>query len=180
MPKPIIALVGRPNVGKSTLFNRLVGEQRAVVTATPGTTRDRQFGEVEWNGVLSDVVDTGGIDLVRRDLGAKPLAVDSADYLSEIRSQAELAITEADAVIFITDATTGPTAADHEVAAILRRHQKMVSGQMHPPVFLAVNKCDNPQRRDEVYDFYELGMGDPYPISALHGLGAGDLLDAVM
>jgi len=109
-----------------------------------------------------------------------PLSVDSADFIPEIRAQAELAITEADAVVFMTDATAGPTAADHEVADILRRHQKVVNGQPRPPVFLVVNKGDNPARRDEAYGFYELGMGDPYAISAMHGVGAGDLLDAVI
>ncbi len=180
MPKPLIALVGRPNVGKSTFFNRIVGEPRAVVDDTPGTTRDRQFAEAEWNGRTFDVVDTGGIEIVGREPGAKPLSVDSADFVPEIRGQAELAITEADAVIFMTDAVTGPTAADQEVADILRRHQKNVDGQMRPPVFLAVNKGDNSSRRDEAYGFYELGMGEPFPLSALHGIGTGDLLDAVI
>lgn len=180
MPKPLIALVGRPNVGKSTFFNRLIGEHRAVVDDAPGTTRDRQFGEAEWNGVEFDVVDTGGIEVISRDVNAKPLSTDSADFIPEIRSQAELAITEADAVIFLTDAVTGPTAADHEVADILRRHQKNVDGQMRPPVFLAVNKGDNAERRDDAYVFYELGMGDPFAISAMHGLGTGDLLDALI
>jgi GTP-binding protein len=179
MPKPLVALVGRPNVGKSTLFNRLIGERLAVVDDTPGTTRDRQFAEAEWNGVLFDLVDTGGIEVMSREPGAKPLSVDSADFIPEIRGQAELAITEADAVIFVTDALTGPTAADYEVADILRRRQKSVGGQMRPPIFLVVNKGDNPERRDEAYGFYELGMGDPFPISALHGIGTGDLLDAL-
>jgi GTPase len=180
MPKPLIALVGRPNVGKSTLFNRLIGERRAVVDDAPGTTRDRQFGEAEWNGIEFDVVDTGGIEVVNRDPNVAPLSTDSADFIPEIRSQAELAITEADIVIFMTDAATGPTGADHEVASILRRHQRNVDGQMRPPVFLAVNKGDNPERRDDAYVFYELGMGDPFAISAMHGLGTGDLLDAMV
>jgi len=180
MPKPLIALVGRPNVGKSTLFNRLIGERLAVVDDTPGTTRDRQFAEAEWNGVLFDLVDTGGIEVMSREPGAKPLSVDSANLIPEIREQAELAITEADAVIFMTDALTGLTAADYEVADILRRHQKSVDGQMRPPIFLVVNKGDNPERRDEAYGFYELGMGDPFAISAMHGIGTGDLLDALI
>lgn len=180
MPKPLIALVGRPNVGKSTLFNRFIGEHRAVVDDTPGTTRDRQFAEAEWNGVMFDIIDTGGIEVVSREPGAKPLSVDSADFVPEIRAQAELAITEADIVLFLTDVATGPTAADQEVADILRRHQKNVDGQKRPPVFLVVNKGDNSSRRDDAYAFYELGMGDPYPISAMHGIGIGDLLDAVI
>jgi GTP-binding protein len=180
MPKPLIALVGRPNVGKSTLFNRFIGEHRAVVDDTPGTTRDRQFAEAEWNGVAFDIIDTGGIEVVGREPGAKPLSVDSADFVPEIRAQAELAITEADIVLFLTDAVTGPTAADQEVADILRRHQKTVDGQKRPPIFLVVNKGDNPSRRDDAYAFYELGMGDPFPISAMHGIGIGDLLDAVI
>ncbi|HKZ69485.1 MAG TPA: ribosome biogenesis GTPase Der [Anaerolineales bacterium] len=180
MPKPLIALVGRPNVGKSTLFNRLIGERLAVVDDTPGTTRDRQFAEAEWNGVLFDLVDTGGIEVMSREPGAKPLSVGSANLIPEIREQAELAITEADAVIFMTDALTGLTAADYEVADILRRHQKSVDGQMRPPIFLVVNKGDNPERRDEAYGFYELGMGDPFAISAMHGIGTGDLLDALI
>jgi GTP-binding protein len=180
MPKPLVALVGRPNVGKSTLFNRLIGERLAVVDDTPGTTRDRQFAEAEWNGLLFDVVDTGGIEVLGRDPSAKPLSVDSADYITEIRTQAELAITEAEAVIFVTDVLTGITAADEQVADILRRHQKLVDGQRRPPVFLAVNKVDNLKRHDDVYDFYQLGMGEPFPISGLNGLGTGDLLDAVV
>jgi GTP-binding protein len=125
-------------------------------------------------------VDTGGIEVIRREPGAQPLSVDSADFVPEIRAQAELAITEADTVIFMTDTTTGPTVADQEVADILRRHQKNINGEMRPPIFLAVNKGDNPARRAEVYAFYELGMGDPFAISAMHGLGIGELLDAVV
>jgi GTPase len=180
MPKPLIALVGRPNVGKSTFFNRLIGENRAVVDDTPGTTRDRQFAEAEWNGVAFDIIDTGGIEIMGREPGAKPLSVDSADFVPEIRAQAELAITEADIVLFLTDAITGPIAADLEVADILRRYQKNVDGQKRPPVFLVVNKGDNPARRDDAFAFYELGMGEPYAISAMHGIGVGDLLDAVI
>ncbi len=180
MPKPLVALVGRPNVGKSTFFNRLIGERRAVVDDLPGTTRDRQFAEAEWNGVAFDVVDTGGIDVVSQEPGAQPLAVDSAAFIPEIRAQAELAVAEADAVIFLTDAVTGPTAADQEVADILRKHQKTVAGRLRPPVFLTVNKGDTAERRETAYEFYELGMGDPFPISALHGLGLGEVLDAVV
>ena len=124
MPKPLVAIVGRPNVGKSTFFNRLIGERRAVVDDNAGTTRDRLVAEAEWNGVLFDVVDTGGIEpLPRVDASADPLAVDSAQFVPEIRAQAEMAIADADAVIFMTDVGNGPTAADREVADVLRRHQ---------------------------------------------------------
>jgi GTP-binding protein len=180
MPKPLVAIVGRPNVGKSTLFNRLIGERRAVVDDNPGTTRDRLVAEAEWNGVFFDVVDTGGIEpLPRADPAADPLAVDSAQFVPQIRAQAEMAIAEADAVIFMTDAGSGPTAADHEVADILRRRQTRVDGDLRPPVLLTVNKTESVMREAAAYDFYELGMGEPHLISALHGTGTGDLLDAL-
>lgn len=179
MKKPVVALVGRPNVGKSTLFNRLSGERLAVVDDTPGTTRDRLMAEAEWNGVLFDIVDTGGIDPTEAASapGRQPLSVGSADFIREIRYQAEIAIQEADAVLFITDAINGVTPADVEVAHILRRHQVEKDGQPWPPVLLVVNKADSETRRAQAMQFYELGMGDPYPISALHGTGTGDLLD---
>jgi GTP-binding protein len=181
MPKPIVAIVGRPNVGKSTFFNRLIGERRAVVDDAAGTTRDRQVGEAEWNGVAFDVVDTGGIEPVRRGSDRGPaLAEDSADFVTEIRQQAEVAISEADAVIFMTDVASGPTAADREVARVLRRHQVKRDGKLTPPVILAVNKTENVAREAEAMEFYELGMGDPMPISAIHGTGTGDLLDALV
>jgi GTPase len=182
MKKPVVALVGRPNVGKSTLFNRLAGERLAVVDATPGTTRDRLFAEAEWAGVVFDVVDTGGIDPTQIGPGRKrePLSVGSADFIGQIREQAEVAIREADAVIFVTEAESGVTPADQEVAVILRRLQREVDGERLPPVLLAVNKADSEARRMQAYQFYELGLGDPYPISALHGTGTGDLLDALV
>lgn len=182
MKKPVVALVGRPNVGKSTLFNRLAGERLAVVDATPGTTRDRLFAEAEWAGVVFDVVDTGGIDPTHIGAGRKnePLSVGSADFISEIREQAEVAVLEADAVILVTEAESGVTPADQEVAGILRRLQREVDGERLPPVLLAVNKADSPARRLQAYQFYELGLGDPFPISALHGTGTGDLLDALV
>jgi GTPase len=182
MKKPVVALVGRPNVGKSTLFNRLAGERLAVVDATPGTTRDRLFAEAEWAGVVFDVVDTGGIDPTQIGPGrrSEPLSVGSADFIGQIREQAEVAVREADAVIFITEAESGVTPADLEVAGILRRLQRDVDGERLPPVLLAVNKADNEARRMQAYQFYELGLGDPYPISALHGTGTGDLLDALV
>jgi len=182
MKKPVVALVGRPNVGKSTLFNRLAGERLAVVDATPGTTRDRLFAEAEWAGVVFDVVDTGGIDPTHIGPGSKnePLSVGSADFINQIREQAEVAVREADAVIFVTEAESGVTPADQEVAAILRRLQRDLDGERLPPVLLAVNKADSEARRMQAYQFYELGLGDPFPISALHGTGTGDLLDALV
>jgi GTP-binding protein len=182
MSKPLVAIVGRPNVGKSTLFNRLAGELLAVVDDTPGTTRDRLVAEAEWNGVTFDIVDTGGIEpLPRRAKDENPLAVDSAQFIPQIRAQAEMAIAEADAVILMTESASGVTAADREVAQILRRFQvKRDDGTMHPPVLLTVNKAENIVRREESVEFYELGMGDPIPISAKHGTGTGDLLDALV
>ncbi len=176
MTKPVVALVGRPNVGKSTFFNRLVGEPMAIVDETPGTTRDRLFGEADWNGIDFDVIDTGGIDPTSGG-GKEPLSIGSSDFINEIRSQAEIAIQEADAILFVVDAISGVTPADREVAQMLRRNQKMVDGVARPPVFLVVNKADSAQLREGAPEFYELGMGDPYPISAIHGTGTGDLLD---
>jgi GTP-binding protein len=179
MAKPIVALVGRPNVGKSTLFNRLIGERMAIVDDTPGTTRDRLFGEAEWNGRVFHVVDTGGIDPTHG--GKTPLSVGSAEFIEEIRRQAKVAIEEADAVLFITDGDAGVTAPDLEVADILRRSQKKLpDGTFWPPIYVVVNKTESRARREEAHQFYELGLGEPYPISALHGTGTGDLLDAVV
>ncbi len=178
MTKPVVALVGRPNVGKSTLFNRLAGERLAVVDDRPGTTRDRLVAEAHWAGRTFDVVDTGGIDpstLQRQE----PLSLDSADYIPQIRAQAELAATEADAVILLVDSQAGVTSADQEVAGILRRAQRG-EGQAGPAILLAVNKCDNAERRARLSEFYELGMGEPLAVSALHGSGTGDLLDRLM
>lgn len=182
MSKPVVALVGRPNVGKSTLFNRLAGERLAVVDDLPGTTRDRLVTEAEWAGNVFDVVDTGGIDPTRMGQGQKqkPLSLGSAEYIDQIRHQAEIAIRDSDAVLFITDAESGITPADFEVAQILRRHQHEVEGQVRPPVLLVVNKCENEARRLSAMEFFELGLGEPYPISALHGTGTGDLLDALV
>ncbi|GAP07411.1 MAG TPA: ribosome biogenesis GTPase Der [Anaerolinea thermolimosa] len=175
--KPIVALVGRPNVGKSTLFNRLAGEQLAIVDATPGTTRDRIFSSAEWNGLEFDIVDTGGIDPSTSRAGREPLSIGSADFIEGIRAQAELAIKEADAVLFLVDAISGVTPADREVAEILRKSQTMREGKPWPPIFLVVNKADSQNLRENAPAFYELGMGEPYAISALHGTGTGDLLD---
>ncbi len=179
MNKPIVALIGRPNVGKSTLFNRLVGERVAIVDDTPGTTRDRLFGDSEWNGRAFTVVDTGGIDPTHG--GRTPLSVGSADFIQEIRGQALAALEDADAVLLLGDGESGVTAPDREVGEILRRYQKKrADGTFWPPVFLVVNKCENEERRMQAPEFYELGLGDPYAISALHGTGTGDLLDALV
>ncbi len=177
--KPIVALVGRPNVGKSTLFNRLVGERMAIVDDTPGTTRDRLFGDAEWNARSFTVVDTGGIDPTHG--GRTPLSVGSADFIGDIRRQAQAAIQEADAVVLVTDGETGVTEPDREVADILRRMQrKQPDGSFLPPIFMVVNKCESKERRESASEFYELGLGDPYPISAIHGTDTGDLLDALV
>lgn len=177
MRMPVVALVGRPNVGKSTLFNRLTGERRAIVEDEPGTTRDRLYGQAEWSGRNFIVVDTGGLDIALTEKtpskGDQPdaLSASSRDYAREIRQQAEIAIAEADVVVLLVDARDGLTSADRDVAEILRR-----SGR---PVILAVNKADNEARRQAALEFYELNLGEPYPVSALHGTGTGDLLDAI-
>lgn len=178
MTKPVVALVGRPNVGKSTLFNRFSGEPHAIVDDIPGTTRDRLFGESLWNGISFDMIDTGGIDpsSSRKD----PLSIGSADYIKQIRNQAEMAVQDADVILFVTDATSGVTPADVEVAEMLRHNQKEVNGRFMPPILLVVNKADSAGLRSNAVDFHELGMGEPYPISALHGTGTGDLLDALV
>ncbi len=172
--KPLVALVGRPNVGKSTLFNRLVGERMAVTHEIPGTTRDRIQAESDWNGVTFNVVDTGGIEVYEpkgsRDLS--PLAEGSAEFVPQIKAQAMMAVQDADVIVMLVDATHGITAADEEVAEILRRTQK--------PVLIAANKTDDLKRTEEAVEFYSLGLGEVYPISAYHGVGVGDLLDGVV
>ncbi len=179
MPKPIVALVGRPNVGKSTLFNRLVGERMAIVDETPGTTRDRLFGEAEWNSRIFHVIDTGGIDPTHG--GKTPLSVGSADFIEDIRAQAQAAIDEADVVLFVNDGQTGVTGADLEVADILRRSQKKLpDGTFFPPILVVVNKCEARETRDAASQFYELGLGEPHPVSAVHGSDTGDLLDVIV
>ncbi len=182
MSKPIVAIVGRPNAGKSTFFNRLTGERLAVVDDTPGTTRDRLVAEAEWNGRAFDVIDTGGIEpMPRTGTGGQVLAEGSAAFVPQMRAQAEMAIADADAVIFMTEAKLGLTEADREVAEILRRRQKRgPNGELHPPVLLAVNKTESETAEQSAYMFYELGMGDPHLISALHGTGIADLLDALV
>ncbi len=161
MSKPIVAVVGRPNVGKSTLFNKLVGQRLAIVEDTPGVTRDRIFGECEWLNHKMLLIDTGGIEPESDD-----------DIVVHIRHQAQLAIDAADCIIMVVDLRAGVTAHDQEVAAMLRRSGK--------PVVVAVNKCDKVGEPPmELYDFYSLGVGELIPTSSVHGHGTGDLLDAV-
>jgi GTP-binding protein len=179
MAKPVVALVGRPNVGKSTLFNRLTGERLAIVDEVPGTTRDRLLAETEWGGYYFHIVDTGGIDPTK-GRSQTPLSLGSKDFIREIREQAELAIQESDVILFIVDGQAGVTPADHEIADILRKKQRSVEGEFLPPIILVVNKAESIKVRQVAAEFYELGMGDPYPVSALHGTGSGDLLDEVV
>ena len=160
MANPVVAIVGRPNVGKSTLFNRIAGERIAIVEDTPGVTRDRLYAHGEWLGKNFSMIDTGGIEMSDQPL------------LTQIRQQAEIAIEEADVIIMVVNVENGVTDADEQVAQILYRSNK--------PVVLAVNKVDNPERRLDVYDFYQLGLGEPYPVSSVHGGGLGDMLDAVI
>lgn len=157
MANPTIAIVGRPNVGKSTIFNRIAGERISIVEDTPGVTRDRIYATGEWLGREFSVIDTGGIDL-----GDEP-------FMDQIKHQAEIAIDEANVIILVVSGREGVTDADEMVARILYRSNK--------PVILAVNKVDNPEMRADVYEFYSLGLGDPFPVSGSHGLGIGDILD---
>ncbi len=162
MSKPIVAVVGRPNVGKSTFVNRVSQRPEAIVHEIEGVTRDRTFHDADWSGVEFSLCDTGGIEY-----GAS-----EDSFQGKIREQAVLGINESDAVVFIVDSKTGPTAEDEAVAEILRRSDK--------PVFLAVNKCDTVIQDSEAFEFYCMGLGDPYPISAAQGNGIGDLLDDVV
>jgi GTP-binding protein len=162
---PLVAIVGRPNVGKSSLFNRIVGRRKAVVLETPGLTRDRNFERADWAGREFTVVDTGGYEVEGVETGAGPLKV-------EMREQALLAIEESDLVIFLVDARESLTPLDGEVMEILRRARR--------PFLVAANKCDNPAQENLAVDFYALGVDRVFPISALHGHGVGDLLDAVV
>ena len=149
MANPTIAIVGRPNVGKSTIFNRIAGERISIVEDTPGVTRDRIYTTGEWLGREFSIIDTGGIDL-----GDEP-------FMDQIKHQAEIAIDEADVIIFVASGREGITDADELVAKILYRSNK--------PVILAVNKVDNPEMRNDIYEFYALGLGDPFPVSGSHG-----------
>jgi GTP-binding protein len=179
--KPIVALVGRPNVGKSALFNRIVGRRVAIVEDLPGTTRDRLYAEAEWGGASFVVVDTGGLQMggVKTGSASRPApptgqaaGVESGLFLEEMRQQAEVAIEEADVVVFLVDVEAGLTSGDEEVADVLRRTLK--------PVILAANKADNERRRADAVEFYALGLGEPMAVSALHGQGTGDLLDRIV
>lgn len=162
MALPVVAVVGRPNVGKSTLFNRLIGQRLSIVDNTPGVTRDRIYSKCEWSGREFMLVDTGGIEPASDD-----------KILVQMRRQAQLAIDSASVIIIVTDLRCGVTASDYDVAAMLQKSGK--------PVVLCVNKCDRPGSPDpEFYEFYNLGLGDPIEVSSIHGTGTGDLLDAVI
>lgn len=173
MARPVVAIVGRPNVGKSTLFNRLIGEQRAVMHDVPGTTRDRLYGTTDWNGREMTVVDTGGIG-VETDILRGP--GDPSRWgslpLSHILDQAQEAMDEADVIVFLVDSLTGISSADQEVADLLRRSRK--------PIVLGANKAEGKRGTQNAVELYELGLGDPIPFSAIHGTGTGELLDAVV
>ncbi len=161
MSLPVVAIVGRANVGKSTLFNRIVGERISIVENVPGVTRDRIYAKADWNGREFHLIDTGGIELADQD-----------EVSNLIRVQAEMAIDEADVIVFLVDGQTGLIAADRDVAELLRRSGK--------PIVLGVNKLDHPKHHEAAYEFYELGFGEPIAVSAEHGSGTGDLLDEVV
>ena len=161
MPKPIVAIIGKPNVGKSTFFNYLAGKRISIVEDTPGVTRDRVYAESNWRGRNFTLIDTGGIEPESEDI-----------ILSQMREQANLAIEMADVIIFLTDIKQGVTAADKEIAIMLKKSGK--------PIVLVCNKADNYERdRQEIYEFYNLGIGEPFPISASNALGIGDVLDEI-
>ncbi len=161
MNKPIVAVVGRPNVGKSTFFNKISGQRLAIVDDTPGVTRDRIYADGEWNGRTFTLVDTGGIE-----------PVTDSELLKQMRVQAQIAIDSADVIVFLTDVTTGVTADDKDVSTMLRKAKK--------PVLVAVNKCDKGVPPPEFYEFYSLGFDDVFALSSLHGTGSGDLLDRIV
>lgn len=161
MAKPVVAIVGRPNVGKSTFFNYIVGKRISIVEDTPGVTRDRIYAEANWRGMDFTVIDTGGIEPESEDL-----------IVTQMRNQADIAISMADVIVFVTDMKTGITSADNEIALMLRKSKK--------PIVLICNKADNfGKTQDDIYEFYNLGLGDPYPVSAKNALGIGDALDAI-
>jgi len=160
MALPTIAIVGRPNVGKSTLFNRIAGERISIVEDVEGVTRDRIYATASWLNRKFSIIDTGGIDDV------------DAPFMEQIKHQAEIAMEEADVIVFVVSGKEGITDADEYVARMLYK--------THKPIILAVNKVDNPEMRNEIFDFYALGLGDPFPVSSVHGIGTGDVLDAIV
>ena len=161
MSKPVVAIVGRPNVGKSTFFNYIVGKRISIVEDTPGVTRDRIYAEANWRGMDFTVIDTGGIEPESEDL-----------IVTQMRNQADIAISMADVIVFVTDLKVGVTNADNEIALMLRKSKK--------PIVLVCNKADNfGKTTDDIYEFYNLGIGDPHPVSSLNALGIGDVLDAI-
>lgn len=176
--KPVITIVGRPNVGKSTLFNRLTGARTAIVEDLPGTTRDRIYGETEWGGVSFVVIDTGGLEAQKTaesragQPNMAPLARDSARFVAEITNQAQVALDEADVIVFVVDGKDGLTAADKDLAEFLQQTTK--------PILLAVNKAESEERQLNAAEFWALGLGEPVAVSAFHGIGIGDLLDLVV
>ena len=161
MSKPVVAIVGRPNVGKSTFFNYIVGKRISIVEDTPGVTRDRIYADANWRGVDFTVIDTGGIEPESEDI-----------IVSQMRTQADIAISMADVIVFVTDIKAGITSADNEIAMMLRKSKK--------PIVLVCNKADNfGKTSDDIYEFYNLGLGDPYPVSSINAIGIGDALDAI-
>lgn len=161
MPKPVVAIIGRPNVGKSTLFNRLCGKRISIVNETPGVTRDRIYGDCEWSGRVASIIDTAGLEFNS-----------DGDFAEDMLVQTRVALDASDLVIFVTSLRDGITAADEEICAILKKSNK--------PVILCVNKCDNlGEPKPEFYEFYNLGLGEPMGVSSIHGIGTGDLLDKV-
>jgi GTPase len=173
MARPVVAIVGRPNVGKSTLFNKLIGERRAVMHEVPGTTRDRLYGTTDWGGREMTVVDTGGIGVGTELLtGPGDPARWGSLPLSHILAQAQEAMDEADVILFLVDALNGITSADQDVANLLRRSRK--------PIVLGANKAEGKRGAENSVEMFELGLGEPIPFSAIHGTGTGDLLDAVV
>ncbi len=161
MSKPVVAIVGRPNVGKSTFFNYIVGKRISIVEDTPGVTRDRIYAEANWRGMDFTVIDTGGIEPESEDL-----------IVTQMRNQADIAISMADVIVFVTDIKAGITTADNEIALMLRKSKK--------PIILVCNKADTfGKTQDDIYEFYNLGLGDPYPVSSLNALGIGDVLDGI-
>lgn len=173
--KPLVAIVGRPNVGKSTFFNRMIGERIAIVEDLPGTTRDRLYGDTDWNGRDFTLIDTGGLELGPGiPVGQVGLTGQPGDIMQHVKAQAQLAIDEADVIILIVDAHAGITPADEDVADLLRRNKTK------KPVILTANKADNAARRMDAVEFYALGLGEPIVISSIQGTGTGDLLDRIV